>query len=573
MKKPAKVAPNPQLKRAREQHGWSQEYVGREIGTDAFTVSRWERGVTVPSPHYRQKLCTLFDANAVELGLVPGEKDEVPSSELAVSPSSAPVVAFPPNSPSIVPAPILDPAIPPIAAGMHDLVGRDDLLNSLKQQLLVQGRAGLTALHGLPGVGKTALATTLAHDEEIQTAFSDGILWVGLGYEPDVLGLLSRWGTLLNCVPTDLAQRSRPDSWAAHIHAAIGRRRMLLVIDDAWEIADALAFQVGGPNCTHLITSRFPEIARRFAPDNVIVVRELDNTDGRLLLMRLAPEVVQAEPQEAQALVTAVGGLPLALTLLGNFLRAQAHSGQPRRLRAALEKLRRADERMRLNEPQALVGGHPSLSIGAPLSLQAVIGISDQQVSEDAHAALRALAVFPPKPNSFSEEAAAAVSALPVEILDELTDAGLVESIGPERYTLHQTIADYARTHLTDEGVVERLITYYVAYVEAHATDYTALDESNNIFAALEAAFERKMLPEAGARRTCLRAFVDHARPVHACGSATPTIARGSTLVGRYGCSGDVMAVPGENSGATGKLRTSTVALAGWTGIGAAKRA
>lgn len=496
MKKPAKVAPNPQLKRAREQQGWSQEYVGREIGTDAFTVSRWERGATMPSPHFRQKLCIFFGLNAVELGLVPAEKDEAPSVEQAASFSLTSALALSPNTPPVVPAPILDPAIPPTAVGMHGLVGRDDLLHSLKQRLQVQEQAGQAALHGMPGVGKTALATTLAHDEEIQQAFSDGILWVGLGYEPDVLGLLSRWGTLLNCVPSDLAQRSRPESWATNIHAAIGQRHMLLVIDDAWEIADALAFQVGGANCSHLITTRFPEIARRFAPDNTIVVRELDNTDGRLLLMRLAPEVVKAEPQEVQALVTAVGGLPLALSLLGNFLRAQTYSGQPRRLRTALERLRRADERMQVNEPQALVGGHPSLSIGAPLSLQAVIGISVQQVSKEAHAALYDLAVFPPKPNTFSEEAAVAVSALPVEILDELTDAGLVESIGPDRYTLHQTIADYARTHLTDESVVERLITYYVTYVEVHTADYTTLDESNNIFAALEAAFERKMLPE-----------------------------------------------------------------------------
>jgi tetratricopeptide (TPR) repeat protein/transcriptional regulator with XRE-family HTH domain len=502
MKKSADVAPNPQLKRAREQHGWSQEYVGRKIGTDAFTVSRWERGVTTPSPHFRQKLCTLFGLNAVELGLIPtahSEKAAAPQQDMQQTEQTvlAEQAAHPPHALLSVAAPVLDPAIPPVAAGIHRLIGRDELLHSLKQRLLAQGQAGAVALHGLPGAGKTALATALAHDEALQSAFADGILWVGLGYEPDALALLSRWGTLLNCVPDDLAQRSRPDAWATNIHAAIGQRRMLLVIDDAWEIADALAFQVGGPNCTHLITTRFPEIARRFAPDHTIVVHELDNTDGRLLLMRLAPEAVQAEPQEALALVAAVGGLPLALTLLGNFLRAQAHSGQPRRLRAALERLHRADERLRLNEPQAFIGGHPSLSIGAPLSLQAIIGISDQQVSRDAQAALRAVAVFPPKPNTFSEEAAVAVSGLPVEMLDELTDAGLLEGVGPERYTLHQTIADYARTHLDDQHAIERLVTYYVAFLESHTTDYSVLDsESNNIFAALEAAYEQDMLPE-----------------------------------------------------------------------------
>ncbi|MEO8971254.1 MAG: tetratricopeptide repeat protein [Ktedonobacteraceae bacterium] len=486
MKKPTKSAPNVQLKRARERKGWSQEHVGQEVGTDSFTVSRWERGITMPSPHFRQKLTALFEMSAMELGLIPPEKEEK-TSEVVSSPGALPLTQ----------AQILDPAIPPPLAGEHGLVGREELLRTLKQRLLAGKRAALSALNGLPGVGKTALATALAHDDEVRAHFSDGVLWAGLGYEPDVLGLLSRWGTVLNCAPADLSQRSRPDAWAASIHAAIGQRRMLLVIDDAWEISQALAFQIGGPNCTHLVTTRFPEIARRFAADGAIPVGELEDTDGRLLLMRLAPEVVQAEPEESQALVAAVGGLPLALTLLGNFLRAQSHSGQPRRLRAALERLRSADGRLRLTEPQTLIGNHPSLSSGTPLSLQAVIGISDQQVSEEARTTLRALSAFPPKPNTFSEEAAVAVSAMPLEALDELTDAGLVESSGPARYTLHQTIADYARTHLTDATVTERLVAYFVAYVEAHAIDYEALDfESNNILAALEAAFEQKILPD-----------------------------------------------------------------------------
>ena len=487
MKKTTKFAPNLHLKRARVQRGWSQEYVAREVGTDAFTVSRWERGVAMASPHFRQQLCTHFGLSVAQLGLVPAEM-ETPEVQATGQPDEIPT--YLPSPPS----PILDPAIPPPLG--HSLVGRDDLFRQLKQRLLSESPVALSAINGLPGVGKTALATALAHDDELQASFADGVLWAGLGYEPDVLGLLSHWGTLLQCAPADLTQRGQTTAWATSIHAAIGQRRMLLIIDDAWQITQALVFQVGGPHCAHLLTTRFPEIARRFSAEGTIVVRELDDTDGRRLLLRLAPEVVQAEPQEAQALVAAVGGLPLALTLLGNYLRAQAHSGQPRRVRAALHRLRSVGERLHLHESQPPIGGHPGLSAGAPLSLKVVIGMSDQQVSKQARAALRALAVFPPKPNTFAEEAAVTVSALPVETLDELTDAGLLESSGPERYTLHQTIADYARTHVTDERVTGRLVDYFVSYVEAHAADSLALEsESVNIVAALEAAFERGMLP------------------------------------------------------------------------------
>lgn len=480
MKKSAKIQPNQRLKQARLRQGWSQEYVAREVGTDAFTVSRWERGITMPGPHFRQQLGALFNMSALELGLVPQEAEEKTEPALA-----------PPNPALPIQTPLLDPALPPSAPGTSGLIGRDALLRLVKGQLLEKGRS---ALHGLPGVGKTTLAAALAHDAEMQAHFSDGILWAGLGRQPEILGLFSRWGTLLGCIPADSAQRGKPEAWAASLHAAIGQRHMLLVIDDAWEIADALALLVGGPHCAHLVTTRFPEIARRFAGDGTTSVHELDDTDGRLLLMRLAPDVVQAESQEAQALVSTAGGLPLALTLLGNFLHAQAHSGQPRRIRAALDSLRRADERLRVAEPQTLIGSHPSLEVGTPLSLQAIIGVSVQQISPDARITLGALAAFPPKPNTFSEEAAVEISAMPVATLDELSDAGLLESSGPARYTLHQTIADYAVAHLPDPAVPARLATCFVTYLERHALDYADLErESSNILAALEAAHTHSM--------------------------------------------------------------------------------
>ncbi len=64
------MAPNHRLKRARELRGWSQASVAQQIGTDATTVSRWERGLFIPTLSFRQKLCTLFEANVEELGLI-----------------------------------------------------------------------------------------------------------------------------------------------------------------------------------------------------------------------------------------------------------------------------------------------------------------------------------------------------------------------------------------------------------------------------------------------------------------------------------------------------------------------
>jgi len=73
---------NEKLKYARELRGWSQEELARRVGyladstgrqgvvLDVSTISRWERGRNAPSPFYRQLLCSLFEMNAEELGLL-----------------------------------------------------------------------------------------------------------------------------------------------------------------------------------------------------------------------------------------------------------------------------------------------------------------------------------------------------------------------------------------------------------------------------------------------------------------------------------------------------------------------
>jgi transcriptional regulator with XRE-family HTH domain len=69
--------PNRHLRGARELRGWTREYVAERIGSDSKSVARWERGATFPHPYYRQKLCELFERNAVELGFVAEENSAV----------------------------------------------------------------------------------------------------------------------------------------------------------------------------------------------------------------------------------------------------------------------------------------------------------------------------------------------------------------------------------------------------------------------------------------------------------------------------------------------------------------
>jgi transcriptional regulator with XRE-family HTH domain len=65
-----KVPPRQQLTAERTRRGWTQLEVVDQLGTTPGNVSRWERGITSPSPYFRCKLSELFGMSAQELGLV-----------------------------------------------------------------------------------------------------------------------------------------------------------------------------------------------------------------------------------------------------------------------------------------------------------------------------------------------------------------------------------------------------------------------------------------------------------------------------------------------------------------------
>ena len=472
-----KGVPNQRLKREREKRGWSQRDLATLVDTNLYTVSRWERGLTVPHSSTLDKLCKLFEKSPRELGFMKegGTGGDQSASSLPSQPG------------------LYDPAIPRSQVGGKGPIGRAQLLADLKRRLCSGKNVALLALNGLPGVGKTTIAVELARDREVLKYFRDGVLWASLGIKPNILGLLGRWGTLLGLASHEMAALTSVEAWAKTINAAIGAKRMLLVIDDAWSIEDALAFQVGGVHCAHIVTTRFPEIALQFAYDGSNVVHELNEEDGIALLQRLAPQVVAREPGKMRSLVQSVGGLPLAITLVGKYLWSQFNRDQPHHLSMALSRLQSIEERLRLTQP--LPEGTPSsLPMDTPLSLQTIINLSDQQLDAQERAALRALSIFPAKPNSFAEEAALAVCNTSVETLDRLIDTGLLEGSGPGRYTLHQTIADYARLRLTDGRVRERMVSFFNAFVETHKTNFDILErEMDNVLAALQIAYEHNM--------------------------------------------------------------------------------
>jgi tetratricopeptide (TPR) repeat protein len=378
----------------------------------------------------------------------------------------------------------------------HQLIGRTELFDQLRLDMLSGRDSAIFALNGIPGVGKTAIAIALAHDPQVIAAYADGVLWAGLGPNPDLLTLLGQWAAALGIPSDQLGGAQTAAERARIIHAAIGLRRMLLVVDDAWDIQAALAFRLGGPNCAHLLTTRIPQVGARFAV-NSLVIKELDVKSGLELLAWLAPAAVQADPDDARQLVEMVSGLPLALVLMGNYLRVQSGTGRPRRVREAIAQLKLAEQRLALSEPQGLLDAHPGLAAGVPMSLLASIEISDEALPPAGRQALRDISLFPAKPNTFGEEAGVAVVGGEPEHIDLLVEQGLLESAGADRYTLHQAIHDYATAHGPDPLARRRLVDYFVGQLAGAPDEVSAWDaDAANILAALDVASDLDMRTE-----------------------------------------------------------------------------
>jgi tetratricopeptide (TPR) repeat protein/transcriptional regulator with XRE-family HTH domain len=486
------------LARLRAQNHLSQQELADLVQTTKQTVSRWERGDAQPHQYNLNVLCKVLECNPEDLGF----EDESPILTPTLVPNATPSIYDP-----IMP---LSPEI--------RLVGRDDDLAHIKAQLCRHDGSVVLSAHGLSGVGKTALATALAYDPEIRAYFSDGILWAALGPTPNIPGLLGRWAALLGLSEAQFA-RLDEDGKRQMLRAALAGRCMLLILDDVWNVSDALALRVGGPRCASLLTTRSPVIASQMAVPDALLISALSAEDSFALLHRLAPQVVSQAPEQVRALVRAVGGLPLALTLLGNYLRRQAYSGPARRIVTTLERLGDPQVRLQISEPHIQAETHPSIVSSQRISLQSIIQVSDQFLTEGACRAFYALSIFPPKPESFSEAAALVVADCTHGELDELLDAGLLQPhtvsgkghldadrdrLGADRYSLHQVIADYARLHLSGQEkgeVSRRLITYITDYVERHKKAYELLEQELSLIlyaldrATTDQAYQSQVVP------------------------------------------------------------------------------
>jgi WD40 repeat protein len=252
---------------------------------------------------------------------------------------------------------------------------RDILLADLTKPVVVSGAAGRVGLQGMGGIGKSVLASALAHHPEVRRGFPDGVYWVTLGQQPAILELQKQ---LLHELGDDsIFTGSEPGK--QKLRDALSGRAALLILDDVWERSHAEAFNVVGARCRLLLTTRDVGLVTALAANENHYQVQLPATAEAEVMLAAAAGLSGKLPSEARAIIEECGRLPLALALCGGMM-ASGVSGAH-----LLEALREHDlEYLSTNAPAE--DQHQNVWKAMDISVRAV--------PEDQRARFAELAVF-----------------------------------------------------------------------------------------------------------------------------------------------------------------------------------
>jgi hypothetical protein len=181
-------------------------------------------------------------------------------------------------------------------------------------------------LVGSGGFGKTTLAASLCHDDDVITACDGGILWVTLGQQPLPVRELSR---LYSAITGETRTFIDADDAAIQLFAKLETKRCLLVIDDVWDVEHVKPFLRPAPGTTRLMTTRSVKVAGDVTEmDLSVSIAGLTSDESvALLTSRLDPSDVPVEL--FRQLARRLGEWPLLLELANGALREQLQFEEP----------------------------------------------------------------------------------------------------------------------------------------------------------------------------------------------------------------------------------------------------
>ncbi len=325
------------------------------------------------------------------------------------------------------------------------IIGREIVLTELKQRIGIPDvgqKQPVTLIEGWPGVGKSTIIAALAHAPDVWAAYPDGVLWTSLGETPGLQAELMRWAEALHLVAQ--AKVLPLEELTSQIAAALRNRRMLLIIDDVWQVDHFAPFRIAGHQSATVISSRLSEVARALAPSatNVYRLPQLSSDSALLLLSRLAPQAVEQFPESAIELVRDLEGLPLAIQVAGRLLHEEMQMGWG--IEHLIAELRSGARLLSEQTPSDVrtVAGDSSSTVAALLQR------STRALDQETLTRFALLGLFVPKPATFDLGAMAALWEVddPRPTVRTLVNRGLLEPVTGGRFQMHALLVLHAKS-------------------------------------------------------------------------------------------------------------------------------
>jgi hypothetical protein len=348
-----------------------------------------------------------------------------------------------------------------------DFVQRPAEFNDQKARLLdAKGDAvAITAaFRGAGGYGKTTLAKALAYDPDVQDAYFDGILWVELGENPE--NLLSIISDLVEILSGKRPGLENINGAAAKLGEALGDRRILMVVDDAWREQHLRPFLQGGASTTRLVTTRDDNILPTYATRQIVDAMQAEEALA-LLAAGLPADQVRAAYRELSALATRVGEWALLLKLVNGFLNRAVGRGQ-------VLPLAIGGVNSRLDE-KGLVAFDSRNEADRAKAVARTIGVSLEHIDIDSRRRFGELGIFPEDTH------------VPIGIVERLwRETGPLDSIGTE-----DLLNDlYSLSLLLDLDLERRTLKIHDTirqFLRDRAGEQKLLDQHKSILRILEA--------------------------------------------------------------------------------------
>ncbi|MFC5290306.1 BTAD domain-containing putative transcriptional regulator [Actinokineospora guangxiensis] len=359
--------------------------------------------------------------------------------------------------------------------------------------------AGVVAITGAAGMGKTALALEWAH--RAAARFPDGQLY--LDFDGHALTAADALAHLLRSldvpddrVPTEAGER------AALYRSLLRAKRCLVLVDNAGGAEDVLPLVPGAGGSLLVVTSRatLAALGTRHAVHSV-AVGALDHAASQALLARVVGDArVRAEPRAAARLGRLCGGMPLALRIVA----ARLVAAPATTLAATAAELGRAGRLDRLAVE------------GDSRTVRAVLTSAYLPLPAEQARMFRMIGLAPGPTVAVGAGAAlcGVGAATAAAALAALAGGHLLTPAGPDRFRAHDLTREFAAARAEAEvpaaeraAAVDRLLDWYLC---AAAAANEAIDPRRDAVRP-DPAYRPDSLPFADDRHAAL-AFLDGER-------------------------------------------------------------